>query len=83
MSSSHDFDSPAKFHLLSVTEVALMLGMPVSTVYDLVRQGRIGGVVRLGRRIRFEERKLYEWIDAGGQGPTNTSADPGKENRGD
>jgi hypothetical protein len=36
----------------------------------MVREGLIppGVVIRLGKRIRFNEPKFLEWLDAGGQG---------------
>lgn len=53
--------------LLTVAEVSRRLSMPQSTVYEMARQRRIGGVVRLGRLIRFDPRGLEEWIEQGGQ----------------
>jgi excisionase family DNA binding protein len=38
--------------VMTVAEVADMLGMPKSTVYDLVRRGELP-CARLGRTVRF------------------------------
>lgn len=53
--------------LLTAREVSRRLGVPTSTVYGLAREGRIGGVVRVGRSVRFEPEALERWIDGGGQ----------------
>lgn len=53
--------------LLRAEEVADILSVPVSTVYEAARAGRIDGVVRLGRNVRFDAAKLEEWIANGGQ----------------
>jgi excisionase family DNA binding protein len=53
--------------LITVEEAAERCNIPVSTLYEMARQNRIGGVVRFGRRVRFDEVKLEAWIDSGGQ----------------
>lgn len=53
--------------LITVAEVAERLTLTESGVYELARQNRIGGVVRVGRRVRFDPEKLEAWIEAGGQ----------------
>lgn len=53
--------------LLTAADVANRLDVPKSTVYEAVRQNRIGGIVRLGRIVRFDPEKLEAWIEAGGQ----------------
>lgn len=57
--------SPRK--LLTVEAVAERCDMPVSTIYEMARQNRIGGVVRLGRRVRFDPTKFETWLEAGGE----------------
>ena len=52
---------------IKVLDVAEITGLPVSTVYELTRQGRIGGVVRIGRHIRFDRSALERWLEAGGE----------------
>jgi excisionase family DNA binding protein len=53
--------------LLTINAVAELLDVPKSTLYEAVRQGRVGGVVRLGRIIRFDPAKLGAWLEGGGQ----------------
>lgn len=53
--------------LLTAKSVAELLNIPLSTLYEMVRQKRIGGVVHLGRHIRFDPEKLQAWIDGGGE----------------
>lgn len=50
-----------------VSEVGKIMGVPASTVYDLARQKRIGGIVKFGRHIRFDKAKFEAWLDAGGE----------------
>lgn len=45
---------------------AQRLNAPVSTIYQMVRDGRIPGVVKVGRGIRFDVDKLEAWIANGG-----------------
>lgn len=52
---------------IRVGDVAALMNIPASTVYELVRQQRIGGVVRVGRHVRFERDKLERWLKDGGE----------------
>lgn len=52
---------------LKVPDVAALMAVPASTVYDLARQKRIGGVVRFGRHIRFDREALERWLKEGGE----------------
>lgn len=52
--------------LLTIAEVAPVLGVNVPRAYELARQGVIP-VVRVGRQVRVNEAKLIEWIELGGQ----------------
>lgn len=71
MSNLHVPD--ARYHIsssrryLKVPDVAALMEVPESTVYDLARQKRIGGMVRFGRRIRFDRDKFERWLDEGGE----------------
>lgn len=47
-------------------DVAELLGLPLSTVYDRTRLGRLPGSVRIGARIKYDLEKLEAWLDAGG-----------------
>jgi excisionase family DNA binding protein len=53
--------------LITAAEVAERLALTESGVYEMARQNRIGGIVRVGRRVRFDPDKLEAWIEAGGQ----------------
>ena len=53
--------------MLTAEEVAKRCNLPIVTVYDMVRQSRIGGVVRLGRLLRFDAERLEAWLAAGGE----------------
>lgn len=52
---------------LKVPDVAELMDVPASTVYDLARQGRIAGLVRFGRHVRFDKAKLEHWLEQGGE----------------
>ncbi len=54
--------------LLTASEVSELLSLPISSVYEAVRQKRIGGVVKIGRIVRFDADKLEDWVGSGGQG---------------
>lgn len=49
-----------------VSYPAQHLNAPASTIYRLVAEGRIPGVVKVGRAIRFDVDKLEAWIANGG-----------------
>lgn len=55
---------PERERLLSYSELAARIGINTSTLYTLVRQGRIPHV-RLGRRlVRFSPQAVEQWIAA-------------------
>lgn len=58
---------PRQRKLAQPKAVADRLGVPVSTLYEMARQNRVAGVVRVGRLVRFDMDKLEAWIDSGGQ----------------
>jgi excisionase family DNA binding protein len=51
--------------LLRMSEVAALIDTSLPRAYELVRQGVIPGVVRLGRQIRVNPDVLAEWITQG------------------
>ena len=63
--TQHHISSSRRY--LKVPDVAALMEVPESTVYDLARQKRIGGMVRFGRRIRFDRAKFERWLDEGGE----------------
>lgn len=48
--------------LLTASDVARMLGVPASWVYEQSRRGRIP-TVTLGRYRRYRREAIEEWID--------------------
>lgn len=58
-------DAPHAPLFLSVRETARLLGMPASTVYDLVKQGRIPHL-KLGGRIRIAESVIRGFLRTAG-----------------
>lgn len=49
--------------LLTVAEVATVLRTSRDAVYKMVERQQIPGVVRLGRRLRFDHGSLVHWVD--------------------
>lgn len=59
--------TPLRRKLITAEAVAQRLDVPKSTVYEAARQNRIGGVVRLGRVLRFDPEKFEVWLESGGE----------------
>ena len=53
--------------LLRAPEVAKILDVQTAFVYLLAREGRLPGVVRLGRHVRFDPVAIEDFIRRGGQ----------------
>lgn len=53
--------------LLTADDVSKRLNVAKPTVYEGAQQNRIGGVVRIGRLLRFDPAKFEAWLEAGGQ----------------
>lgn len=70
-------DSDALDEFLTVPEIARLTKMGESTVYRLVEQGQVPGVVRLGEkgeRIRVTRKGFLEWIAANLKTPVGASS---------
>lgn len=53
-------------NLLTVRDLAKILNTKESGVYDLCKEGKIPGVIKLGeRRIRFAPTVIERWIETG------------------
>ena len=66
LAASHE-TVESKGQLLTAEAVAKRLNVPKSSVYEAARQNRIGGVVRVGRVLRFDPEKFSQWLESGGQ----------------
>ncbi len=55
--------------LVRVGYLAERLDKPRSSIYLMVKENRIPGVVRLGQSIRFKLAEVESWIEAGGESP--------------
>ncbi|MEX1361993.1 MAG: helix-turn-helix domain-containing protein [Nannocystaceae bacterium] len=49
--------------LLNVSEVAELLRTTPAAIYDMVRRGRLPGVIRISRRILVDRAALGEWLE--------------------
>lgn len=53
--------------ILTPAEAAKFLGVGMSTLYSLQRQGYFDGVFyRVGKRVFYIKHKLQAWAEAGG-----------------
>lgn len=52
--------------LVDVAYVARWLKKPEKMIYRLANEGRLPGVVRVGRSVRFDRAKLEAWVRDGG-----------------
>lgn len=50
--------------LLNVQELSEYLSLPSATIYTWVSLGRIPGVVRLGRALRFDRGEIDGWVES-------------------
>jgi len=67
--------------LITAQEVAAMLKVPVARVYELARTNILPSV-HLGRRqLRFDQARLREWIECGGDSKRDPSTDDLDSNR--
>lgn len=64
---------PMRRNLATARDTSEMLAIPLSSLYDHARAGRLPGVVRVGRRVLFDLDKLTEWVDRGGESVSRTA----------
>jgi excisionase family DNA binding protein len=57
-----ELDRPSQPLLLRAAEVAAILGIGRSTVFELAAAGELP-VVRIGRSVRVPRHALYRWIE--------------------
>jgi prophage regulatory protein len=48
--------------LLGVDDAARLLGLPISSLYALLAEGRVPRPVKIGRRVRWSQAGLEDWI---------------------
>lgn len=51
---------------LTIPEVSVLLRLGQRTVYELCRQGRLGGAIKIGGQWRVERTALEAWVRQGG-----------------
>ena len=59
----------AQRRLGTMRDAAAALAIPLSSAYELARENRLPGVVRVGRLVRIDLEQLAAWIDVGGDRP--------------
>lgn len=63
---------------LTVHEAAQLLKLGERTIYQLAREGRLGGAAKVGGTWRFERKALTEWMRRGGEAAVATVTAKGK-----
>jgi len=58
--------------LLSLPQVAQRLGVSEKTARQI--SGRLPGACRIGARLKFDERAIAAFIEAGGFGPSESTS---------
>lgn len=48
--------------LMTARDVALLLSVTPKAVYQMVHRNEVPGIIRVGKRLRFDRRKLLEWL---------------------
>jgi excisionase family DNA binding protein len=51
--------------LLSVGDLAQVLGTSTRTIWRLLEQGKLPAPTRLGARLRWRAREVQDWIKSG------------------
>jgi excisionase family DNA binding protein len=54
--------------LVTINEVRQVVPLPRSSIYQAVRDRRMPGAVRIGRRVLFDLDVIEAWISTGGGG---------------
>lgn len=60
MTARSDTHEPDR--LLNAADASALLGLPISSLWALVADGRLPRQIKLGRRSRWSQRALEEWI---------------------
>jgi excisionase family DNA binding protein len=60
--------------LLNVPELCEYLSLPKASIYTMVSLGKLPGVVRLGRALRFEKSAIDGWVNAQAATQSNAQA---------
>ena len=58
--------SLTEINIGTVDDVSTLTKMKRSTIYQLAREKRIDGVIRIGRALRFDMKKVGAWLQQGG-----------------
>jgi excisionase family DNA binding protein len=58
--------SSMKEEFLTIPDVAKLLKLGERTIYQLARDGRLGGAAKVGGQWRVEKSSLLAWLKAGG-----------------
>jgi excisionase family DNA binding protein len=61
--------APMKTEFLTIDEAALLLRLGKRTTYELARNGRLPGAVKVGGQWRVHRQQLLKWVQEGGDRP--------------
>jgi excisionase family DNA binding protein len=60
--------------LVTITELAEYLGVPVKTIYEWRQAGRGPVCVRIGRHLKFRLSDVQAWVDSQRDVPSHRSS---------
>ena len=55
-----------ELHIGTAEDVSALTKMKRSTIYQLAREKRIDGIIRIGRSVRFDMQRVRAWLEQGG-----------------
>ena len=64
----------AETEFLTIPEVAALLRIGQRTTYDLARQRKLGGAIKVGNQWRVDRAAFRRWVDQGGRSPGGGTA---------
>lgn len=69
---------PEELKAFTPVELATLLGINVKTLYDRAGKGKIPGVIRTGREVRFARPVIVRWLSGEDEAPAPVKARGGR-----
>ena len=64
---------------MTIREVCDLLKIGERTVYDLCREGKLGGAAKIGSQWRINREELLAWLKAGGAAQYRSTSSGGED----
>ena len=68
---------------ITIKDVCELLKLSERTVYNLCREGKLGGAAKVGNQWRIDREELLAWLKTGGAARFRTKDNEGGEEQGD